>query len=66
MPNGNFKTVTEVLPAIRLEKRTGKLTWLFFLLLLLFFKYNQLNLILKRFNSIVAAYFGYLNIIFNF
>lgn len=38
--NGNLKTVTQVLPAIRTDDRTGKETW---------------------FNSIVAAYFGWVD-----
>jgi len=40
LQNGNLKTITKVLPAIRVEERTGKSTW---------------------FNSIVAAYFGWVD-----
>lgn len=40
LDNGNLKTVTKVLPAIRTDKRTGKEMW---------------------FNSIVAAYFGWVD-----
>jgi hypothetical protein len=38
LPNGCLKTVTAVLPAVRVEQRTGRKTW---------------------FNSIIAAYRGY-------